>query len=44
MRENILRYFGYMMRRKEEEAVKVVIKMNVEGKREETKKEIIGYN
>lgn len=33
MRENRLRWFGYVMRRKEIKIVKVVMKMNVEGNR-----------
>jgi hypothetical protein len=33
MRKNRLRWFGHVMRRKETKAVRVVIKMNIEGKR-----------
>jgi hypothetical protein len=33
MRENRLRWFGHMMRREETKAVKVVMKIIVEGKR-----------
>jgi hypothetical protein len=32
MRENRLRYFGHVMRQEETKAVKVVMKINVEGK------------
>jgi len=38
MRENGLRWFGLVMRRDETEAVRTVIKMNVEGKRNIPKK------
>jgi hypothetical protein len=37
IRENRLRWFGHVMRREETKAVKVVMKMNVEGKRERGK-------
>jgi hypothetical protein len=33
MRENRLRWFGYVMRREEIKAVRVIIKINIEGKR-----------
>jgi len=33
MRENRLRWLGHVMRRKNSEAVRMVIKMNVEGRR-----------
>jgi len=33
IRENKLRWFGHVMRREETEAVRVVMKLNVEGKR-----------
>jgi len=33
IKENRLRWFGHVMRREETKAVKVVMKMNVEGKR-----------
>jgi len=33
MREKILRWFGHVMRRKQTEAVRVIMKINVEGSR-----------
>lgn len=35
MSENRLRWFGHAMRKEETEAVKLVVKMNVEGKKVE---------
>jgi len=38
-----MRWFGHVMRRDETKPVRVVMKMNIEGKRK-TKKEMVGYN
>jgi hypothetical protein len=38
MRENRLRWFGHLMRRKETKAIRVPMKMNVEGKSGRLKK------
>jgi hypothetical protein len=37
-RENRLRWFGYVMRREKTKAVRVVIKTNVEGKKQDQKR------
>jgi len=46
MRKNGLRWFGHVMRQKETNAIKVVMKINVKRKKRkrEIKKEMVGYD
>jgi len=43
MRENRLLRFGHMMRGEETKTVGVIMKTNVEEKKRNTKKEMVGY-
>jgi hypothetical protein len=44
MRKNRLRWFGHVMRREESNTVRVVTKINAEGKRGRPIKKTVGYN
>jgi hypothetical protein len=46
MRKNRVQWFGHVMKQEETKALRVVIKMNVEGKKRKmkTKKEMVGYD
>lgn len=44
MKENILRWFGHVMKKGDSEVVKLVIQMNIKRKKEDKKKKIVKYD